>query len=145
MQVNQIIRPAAAEVITITTLRPGDVYSRLEKQSYGDRYYIRLGIVQTVHSNGDDTAFTAVEVDSLDYTMELKVFGSGSDLSLFTATTEEIRAVLGEAQDRITREVRDAEQALSKAKDRRAAIDRVVDGATEIRNPQTAIFRGLDA
>jgi hypothetical protein len=143
MKIDQIVRPAAAEVITITTLRPGDVYSRLEKQSYSETYYMRLGIVQTVHANGTDAAFTAVEVDSLDYSVALKVYGTGSDLALFTATPDEIRTVLGEALERAGRDVRDAEAALSKTRDKESAVRRMIDGAEAIQSPQTAVFRGL--
>jgi hypothetical protein len=145
MKVDQIVRAAGAEVITITTLRPGDVYSRLEKQSYSETYYLRLGIVQSVHSNGEDAAFTAVEIDSLNYEVSLKVYGTGANLALFAATPEEIRNVLSEALTRANRGVKDAEESLSTARDKRAAVDRLIDGAAAIQSPETAIFRGLDS
>lgn len=144
MQINQIVRPAAAEVITITTLRPGDVYKRLQKESYGERWFIFLGIVQTVLNNGDDCAFTAFEVNSLTNEVKHVVYGTGADLALFPATVDEAHGILGSARDAAQAAYESAEAAAQKARSLRDLTLGVIERANEITAAPTSVV-ALDA
>lgn len=137
MEITNLVRPAAAEIITITSLRPGDVYSRLQKESYSDRWYMIIGVVQTVHHNGTDAAFTAFEVNQQTRAIELKAYGTGADLALFPATPEEAHAVLGDARDQALSEYEDAKRKLDKAKGMVTLVDSVIMSAGEITQAPT--------
>jgi len=100
---------ASATAITITTLREGDVYKRLEKDYSG--YKINFGIVTSVLFNGEDAAITAVEYSSNysdGYKIDSKVFGGDVELLIFHATKEEIESHLADLK-------RSANAAVSKA------------------------------
>lgn len=137
MQVNQIIRPAAAEIITIVQLRPGDVYSRMEKRSYATDYVLTLGVVQTVHHNGADAAFTALEIGGFDGSVTLKAYGTDSDLALFTATPEEVRRVLGTALDKAREQQRKAKDDLEKSMSVIATLEDIIANPHEMTTAQT--------
>jgi len=139
MEITNLVRPAAAEVITITTLRPGDVYSRLEKQSYSETWYMILGVVQTIHHNGTDAAFTAFEVNSQTMAVKHAVYGTSASLSLFTATPDEIRSVLRQARESAVSDYDSAKRALDKAQDMVSLVDSVIMGANDITAPETAV------
>lgn len=119
-----------ADIITIVSLRAGDVYKRLEKPTYGEKYELRFGVVRDVMHNGEDSAITALEFTA-DYTgvaPALKVFGTDSDLRLFAAEPEEIRSHFAEM-------VKAAEDAAAKASEeldrKRAILEQVRRVASE--------------
>ncbi len=104
---------ASATAITITTLREGDVYKRLEKDYSG--YKINFGIVTSVLFNGTDAAITAVEYASAysdGYKIESKVFGGDVELLIFHATKEEIESHLADLKRSAESAVRKAEKEL---------------------------------
>jgi hypothetical protein len=135
MEITNLVRPAAAEIITITTLRPGDVYSRLEKQSYSETWYMILGVVQTIHHNGTDAAFTAFEVNGQTMAVKHAVYGTSASLSLFTASPDEVHAVLASARESAASDYESAKRSLEKAKSLVDLVDGVIMGAAEITTP----------
>jgi hypothetical protein len=136
MEITNLVRPAAAEVITITKLQPGDVYSRLQKESYSDKWFLIVGVVQTIHSNGTDAAFTAFEVNQQTHAVELKAYGTGADLSLFAATPEEALMVLQEARDRVYAELDDAHRKVDKARALANTMDSILGTAGSLTAPE---------
>ncbi|MGH1563086.1 hypothetical protein [Mumia sp. DW29H23] len=113
---------ASAKVVTITELKPGDVYKRVD-DAYGGTKLI-FGIVRDVMNNGTDAAFTALEVESgYQPTPTVKVFKAGASLSLFAARPDEVSAHLVDVQMAAARRVADAERALTTAHE---AFDAVV-------------------
>lgn len=82
---------ASATVITITRLKAGDVYKRLEPTSEPPLVF---GIVQDVLHNGTDAAITAIEITSgyQGVSARLRVFEMAKDLALFAATPSELGA-----------------------------------------------------
>ncbi|MBT2587901.1 hypothetical protein [Arthrobacter sp. ISL-95] len=105
---------ASATAVTITTLREGDVYKRLNKDYSG--YSISFGVVTSVLFNGEDAAITAVEYSthhSDGFKIESKVFGGDVELLIFHATKEEIEAHLDELQRSADYAVAKAEKDLS--------------------------------
>ena len=92
MQTQQLIR-SSAEVVTITSFKPGDVYKRVESSSYGGDASLRFGVVEDVMNNGEDSAVTAFEYRP-DYTSgvvaELKVWDGGKPAALYPATPDEV-------------------------------------------------------
>lgn len=125
MQVQQMIR-ASADVLTITTLAPGNVYKRIDARgAYGEAEpRLRFGVVQSVMNNGEDAAVTALEflADYTGISAELKVFDGGKPVAIFPATPDEITQHLGELTEKAERDVEAAEKALV---DKRQALARV--------------------
>ena len=117
----------SADVVTITTLRPGDVYKRLAKPSYGDGYEAYYGIVQTVDSNGADALITTLEfhVDYSKVEPKLQFFGTGTDLKLFAATPDEIGAHLSHVAEVAARRLVEAHKARDAAEQVVAAVERI--------------------
>lgn len=115
----QTLVQASADIVTITTLRQGDVYKRLEVNAsgYGEKYVLNFGVVTDVLHNGEDSVISALEfeVSWTGVTPKLKTFGTDSDLKLFDATPEEVRQHFGEVRDSTAKAVRAAEDALAKA------------------------------
>lgn len=142
MQIDQIVRPAAAEIITITTLRAGDVYKRLQKEPYGERWQVFLGIVQTVMHNGTDCAFTAFEVNGITNEVKHVGYGTGADLALFPATVEEAHSILAAARDEAVRNFEQRERELLKARDLLALTDSVIARANDITAPAVTAIPG---
>lgn len=123
MQVQQIIR-ASADVLTITTLAPGNVYKRVE-EGYQGEAILRFGVVQSVMNNGADAAVTALEY-APDYTKgvtaTLKVFTGARPAAIFPATPEEVTAHLAD----ITRAANEAVTAAEKDLAAKRAVLRAV-------------------
>lgn len=84
---------ANASVVTVVNLAEGDVYKRMEKK-YDDSFELKFGIVTGVMANGEHVGITALEFDSsygsLD--VQLKTFGSNTDLTIFHAEPDEVQA-----------------------------------------------------
>ena len=91
MQVQQIVR-ASADVVTITTLRPGDVYKRVDETYSGDAV-LRFGVVESTMNNGEDAAVSAFEYTP-DYSSGVAVkpvvFTGNKPVAIFPATPEEV-------------------------------------------------------
>jgi hypothetical protein len=128
MRTEHLIQPSA-EVITITSLKKGDVYKRLEKD-YGNTYSLRLGIVEDVMHNGNDCAFTAIEYEPNynSVSTRSKVFGTESEVRLFAATPSEIAVHFDDV-------VRTAERGVE-ARERELA-----DAQTTLQSVQDALHR----
>jgi len=113
-----------AEVVRVISLQPGDVYKRVITSNYGGEAELRFGVVQSIMSNGDDSALTALEFTA-SYSgvkPDIKVWSTEQDLSLFAATPAEILEhfqTLNEAADKA---VRDAERALAEARSRQISL-----------------------
>lgn len=125
MQVKQIIE-ASAEVVTITSLKAGSVYKRVES-TYNGELVLRFGVVQDVMNNGEDSAFTALEYRT-DYAagvvLDLKVYDGGKPVALFAATPDEVRSHVEELVEAAQDKLRRARAELDKA---REVADRAVD------------------
>lgn len=120
---------ASADVITVVTLRKGDVYKRLTNAYGGANYDLSIGIVVDVMHNGTDAVVTALEFGHAYGSAEVKLqtFGTGSDLKLFPADPEEVRAHLGDVQEAAARSVKAAEDALAKAHNVRRQVSSALE------------------
>lgn len=139
MDTRQLIE-ASAEVVTITRLKAGDVYKRIEEgTSYGSP--LRFGVVQDVMNNGTDSAFTALELTPTyaGITSEVKVFKAGMPAALFAATPDEVLRHTTEVKISVDRKVAEAEKALIAAREAQALAIRVMDTALmgELTAPDT--------
>lgn len=111
MQTQHLVQ-ASADVITITTLRAGDVYKRLQKR-YNDEYFAVIGVVQSVDNNGTDTMISAIEIG--DDAVTLKVFGTNTEMAIFAATPDEVAHVAAEVKRTLTSRVESYERQLAEA------------------------------
>lgn len=140
MQVQQIVR-ASADVLTITTLAPGNVYKRIDGPDYTGETRLRFGVVQDVMNNGEDAAVTALEYEA-DYTAgakaTLRVFTGSKPAAIFPATPEEVTAHLAELRDAADRAVRQAEEDLTKKRAALDAVERMAATVGDLSAPQTA-------
>lgn len=115
---------ATANIVTVVSLKQGDVYKRLVENTYGEKYTVQIGVVRDVMHNGEDAVITALEFAQTYGSVEpkLQTFGTGTDLKLFTADPEEVRAHFAEVIEHAQRLVRTAEDELAK---KRAVLDAV--------------------
>lgn len=144
MQIESIVR-ASAQAVTITTLVPGNVYKRLIK-AYDNSYTMTIGVVQSIDNNGVDTLISALEVENgYNPKIEHKVFGGGSDLSIFALTPEEARLFIDGVSDGLQAKVRSAEDALRKARDDSARFAGLVATMGEITAPTGLLIGKGDA
>jgi hypothetical protein len=137
MQTQTLVR-ASADIVTVHTLRPGDVYKRLTKNWQG-QYDAAFGIVQTVDHNGSEAMISSLEVSSTK--VEHVVFGTDTDLQIFASTPEEISHGFDQYADHVERTHAAAVEAEAKA---RLAMQRfaeiraaVTEGA--VQRPQTIV------
>lgn len=140
MQVQQIIQ-ASADVITITSLRPGDVYKRVGESGYQGEPTLRFGVVQSVMNNGTDAAVVALEYErdySTGVTVAMKVFNGGKPAALFPATPAEVTAHLDDLQQAAERKVTEAAAALAKAQEAAAVVADVRSQVGALTAPATA-------
>lgn len=109
---------ATADVITVVSLKAGDVYKRLEK-NYANAYEVKFGVVQDVMHNGEDAVITAMEFTASYSGVEpaFKVFGTDSDLKLFAAQPDEVRQHFDEIVEAADKAVRTAETELAKKRE----------------------------
>lgn len=132
MDTTQLVR-ASAEVVTITSFKPGDVYKRVETD-YSGATSLRFGVVQDVMNNGSDAAFTAIEYrpEWNSVVVDLKVYDGTRPAALYAATPEEVQHHLSELLEVSQRRVNEATDALTKAteaRDRVLEVMRRVDGS----------------
>lgn len=115
----------SAQVIRIVELSAGDVYKRLVKETYGETWKIKIGIVQDVISNGERAALTALEFDTgyNTATPKIEVFADESDLHLFTATPAEVESHFTDVRDAARRAVESAQDSLDKAEKIFASVE----------------------
>jgi len=121
MRTQQLVRTTAT-VVRIVELEPGNVYKRLIKKSYVTEgtspYEIKLGVVQSVLDNGEQTAITALEFEHSYATIkpEIRVFGEDSNLQIFDATPAEVETYYAELRDSADQAVKSAINALEAAR-----------------------------
>lgn len=146
MRTQQLVRTTAT-VVRIMELEPGNVYKRLIKKSYVTEgtspYEIKLGVVQSVLNNGEETALTALEfeVSYGSIKPEIRAFGEDSDLQIFEATPAEVETYFEDLRAEADRMVNSADAALRKAEQTQRAVE--VATQTALSAPKTA--RGLTA
>ena len=127
MQAHTLVR-TSAEIVTITTLRPGDVYKRLVKD-WQNQYEAVFGIVQTVDANGEAAMISSLEVSKTK--VDHKVFGTDSDLQIFASTPEEVSLGFDQYEEHLASDLRvalDAERkariAITRFEEIKAAVNR---------------------
>lgn len=142
MQTQTLVR-ASADVVTITTLRPGDVFKRLEK-AWDNKWRAIYSVVQTVDSNGEDAMVTALELVGDE--IKLTVFGTDADLRIFAATPEEIGQAFADAEESVSRTLDQARQGLDRATQSYNRFQMLRDQvlAGEVQVPATEV-RALEA
>jgi exosome complex RNA-binding protein Rrp4 len=116
----QTLVQASADVVTVVSLRAGDVFKRLVDQgaNYGEsRYKAVFGVVQSVDSNGDDVMVSVIEFDEGYAGPEVKhrVFGTDAEVKVFAATVTEMQAKFVAYRQGVSRKVEQAERALADA------------------------------
>lgn len=104
------------EIVRVTSLKPGDVYKRLEISQYnGDKMV--FGVVEDVVTNGEQVAITTIEAE-LKYGSAvpvMKVFKADSDLHLFPASVKEVELHFIEVRKAAAEVVRTKTQELANA------------------------------
>jgi hypothetical protein len=107
---------ASAEITTITKLKKGDVYKRLNDKDYGDDK-ITHGIVLDVLYNGTDAAIQCMEFESSYSSLktEFKVFGGDKEIKIFPSNKEEVQVYLKDAVGMMEEKVTEKRQELAQA------------------------------
>ena len=119
MQVKSFIQPEAS-IARVTTLRPGDVYRRLQTSDYvGGTDEIRFGVVTDVVANGETSAIVALEYRN-EYgsiKVEHKTFSGTRDVAIFPATPTEFAEHIDQLQRFLEGDIATKERELAKQKD----------------------------
>lgn len=141
MQTKTLIE-ASAEVLTITRLKAGDVYKRIAPPTYSGDPALKLGVVTSVMNNGEDSAFTSLELTPTyaGITAETKVFTAGMDLVIFPATPDEIQVHCTDAQRGADKAVQEAAEKLNSARATQALVSQTI--ARVLRGELTAPASG---
>lgn len=139
MKTRQIIE-ASADVLTIVTLKKGDVYKRVVEASTFESSRLQFGIVTSVMHNGEDGAIAAIEY-GISYSgldVQQIVMTTGSDIAIYPATVEEVREHLSQIRQTLDRKVKEATDAVEKATMLRADCEEVLSGLVVLSNPETS-------
>ncbi len=130
---------ATAQVVTITSLKAGDVYKRLQENSYGEKYTMLFGVVQDVMHNGEDAVISAIEFES-DYSgteAKLKTFGTGADLKLFATTPDEVSVHFASLLENTDRAAETAARELAKKQSISELVRAVARSSGKLTAPAT--------
>jgi hypothetical protein len=143
MRTETLVR-ASADVVTIVTLKPGDVYKRLVKASNSfeseNAYKATFGVVESIDSNGQDTMVSVIEF-SKDYSgvaAKSVVFGTEREIKVFAATPPEIAVKFDEFRRELDKKVTQAERAHGDAIAQRVLLSEIMDKTTagELSTPE---------
>lgn len=122
---NTVVRPAA-QIVTIVDLAKGSVYKRLESEGTSRHRFI-FGVVEDIVSDGTTTAISTVEYDNPYGTPSIKhaTYSASSELSLFPATAEEVRAKFDELEEEAYRDIEATERSLARKRETAARISAI--------------------
>lgn len=131
-----------AQVVRVVSLKPGDVYKRLNESQYTSDPKMTYGVVTSVLNNGEKTAVTAIEYEAGygSMTPTAKVFTDRTEVALFPATPEEVSVHVRSLLDSAERGVETAERALHDKREALSEARRVVEmlEAKTLTAPETA-------
>lgn len=126
MSTTESLVRASAEVVTITTLRKGDVYRRLYKPAYAPERMV-FGVVLSIDHNGTNAAITALEFGP-DTAPERAVFGTTIELNIFATTVEEAQQAFREIEAKAEATLKTKKRELDREMETLEAVYRVRDG-----------------
>lgn len=121
---------ASAEITSITKIKKGDVYKRLEDGSTYSEDKIVHGIVLDVLYNGEDAAIQTMEFASSykDLTTGFKVFGSKKDIKIFPSSMEEVQTYLKDCVKNIETELSTKQKEVLEVEDKLEQAKQIVSG-----------------
>lgn len=134
----KILISANAEVVTVHTLKPHDVYRRLEASTYkADQ--VLYGVVTDVANNGTDAFISALEFDPTEYQGEVnvKTFGTSADLALFSCLPDEFTAAAADLRNGHVGRITAKEAEVAKAKAALARLDSMVTASEDLTTAET--------
>lgn len=120
---------ASAEITTITSLVKGDVYKRLEENSYSEDSIVH-GVVLDVLYNGTDAAIQTMEFKSSYSSLEttFKVFSGNKDIKIFPSNQAEVEKYLADCVKSVEREVESNKKKLAESETKLAQAQEIVSG-----------------
>lgn len=123
---------ASAQILTVTEIKRGNAVKRLAK-NYADAYRVVLGVVLDVMHNGTDAAFTVLEFDNQfgKTDVEVKTYGTDSDLKLFHASPEEVAEGMNKALENARKSVKEKQRELDLATEVLRTTERAKEMAIE--------------
>jgi len=122
--VKDAVRTPTVERVAL--LSQGDVYKRLEENSYGDPKFI-YGHVIDIVNNGDKVVLSALEYGGYPVGASVKVFPPDKTLELFPALPEEVQTYIDEMVSAADGQLRTAREALFKAERTAAQVRKFRD------------------
>lgn len=118
-----------ANVISVTSLREGDVFKLLEVNSYGADS-IFYGIVVDLFNTGESAYIQVLQYKKSyeDITAELKVYSGDKDLAIFPATIEEVQKYFSESIKKLEKDIEEKKEAIQKQIEGLAKARKFVSG-----------------
>lgn len=132
---------ASATIVTVHKLKKGNVYRRLVTSSYQtDR--VVYGVVTDVAHNGSDAFISSLEFDVKGAsTVEPQVFGTTTELMLFSCTPEEFQAAASDARHGHVRDINQKASALEQAESALSRLDEMIASSQSqpLSSPETVV------
>lgn len=121
---------ASATVTRVTELKKGDVYKRLNDDSYSSDDKLRIGIVTDVLFNGTDAVVQTMEFTKSyrEIKTTFEVFYNDKEFKVFPATQEEVKQYLQDCVESIESEISSKEKELEEAKEKLVKASEIVNG-----------------
>lgn len=139
MQTKTLIEPSA-EIVTVTTLKKGDVYRRMHKgtASY-DPDVILYGVVTEIGHNGTEAFITALEFNPMEYhgKVKIKAFATDSDLALFSCLPAEFIAAAADLRVGLADDLKAKRAEVTKAEAASELLEQTVALADTLTAPET--------
>jgi hypothetical protein len=137
MRVSQVVR-ASADIVRITSLRQGDVYKRVDSNSYtGNK--LRYGVVTDVMYDGEEGAVTAVEyeIDFGKVVPRVMCYTTNEGPALFPAQPEELLVHMADLRKALDDTVLQKERELSEARTMRRNAENILTNRLALKAPNT--------
>ena len=141
MQTKNILQ-ASANVIRVTNLPRGDIYKRFNDSSYSKD--VKLGIVRNIYNDGESTYVEAVKYKKSyrDLEASIYVIRGDNDVSIFSATIEEIQEEFSDADAEagIIKSIADKSEEVRKLEQALETTQQLINGKLQ-QKPQTPTFK----
>ena len=141
MQTKSIVQ-ASANVIRVTNLPRGDIYKRFNDSSYSKD--VKLGIVRNIYNDGESTYVEAVKYKKSyrDLEASIYVIRGDNDVSIFSATIEEIQEEFSDADAEagIIKSIADKSEEVRKLEQALETTQQLINGKLQ-QKPQTPTFK----
>ena len=133
---------SSCEIVRVTSLKKGDVVKLLEDSSYSTE--LKFGIVQDVLNNGEKSVIQLLTLKNSygDLDLELKTFTDKKELTVFPATTDELKSQFSGDLESAKRKVDEAKNTYLRKNEAYQIAEKLISGkmSLELTNSQFEVI-----